>query len=72
MLERTNDNNQDFNRIVLDQVMVLRDLFPHAKALLDIDAWKLWGRLPGSRLMGAVVWSLAFRIAGEMIVQLVF
>ena len=73
MLERANDGNQDFNRIVMDQVMLLRDLLPHADGLLEmVTAWKVWGKLPGNRLMVAVVWSLVFGMAGEVIAQLVF
>ena len=73
MLERANETSQDFNQIVMNQVMVLRDLLPHADGLLEIvTAWKVWGKLPGNRLMVAVLWSLTFGLIGEAIVKAVF
>ena len=73
MLERANGNSQEFNRVVMEQVMVLRDLLPHADGLLEIvTAWKAWGKLPGNRLMVALIWSLTFGLIGEAMVKAVF
>lgn len=54
MLERQLDDRQGFARIVEEQLMVLRDLLPHASTLIDmVKAWKVLGGFPGNQL-GAV------------------
>ena len=73
MLERMNDSSQDFNRIVMEQVMTLRDLLPHASTLIDmVKAWKTWGALPGGRVGALVAWSVGFSLAGVMLVRWIF
>ena len=71
MLERAFDTRKDFNRVVEEKLMVLRDLLPHATTLIDVvKAWKMLGGFPGDQL-GAVTFGwIAMVVVALLITKL--